>query len=151
MMRFNHMELTFPKGELTDQLRHDIDAFYCTIFGWTACETHIIGQMCHLLMVDDRAQQFILLAESSRPMASPGFDHLGLLQGSQHEVEDLLSKCKQFQARDPRVQIKEYEPLVNPTSTVYAFYVKYLLPIWFDVQFIDYSAAAAPPAQWVYA
>ena len=151
MMRFNHMELTYPRGELTEQMRKDIDDFYCSVFGWVSRETFIIGQMCHLLMVDERAQQFILLAESSRPMVSPGFDHLGLLQNSQEEVETLLAKCKEFQARDDRMLIKEYEPLVNPTSTVYAFYVKYLLPIWFDVQFIDYSAAAAPPAKWVYA
>jgi hypothetical protein len=26
-MRFNHMELTFPRGTLTDEFREEIDAF----------------------------------------------------------------------------------------------------------------------------
>ena len=37
------------------------------------------------------------------------------------------------------VQIKEYEDLVYPNLTVHAFYVKYLLPIWFDVQCMERS------------
>ena len=33
-MRFNHMELTLPKGTLTSELREEIDAFYGPVFGW---------------------------------------------------------------------------------------------------------------------
>ena len=35
------------------------------------------------------------------------------------------------------MQIKEYEDLVMERVTVHAFYVKYLLPIYFDVQVIE--------------
>ena len=35
------------------------------------------------------------------------------------------------------MQIKEYDDLVTGGVTVHAFYVKYLLPIWFDVQVIE--------------
>jgi len=76
------------------------------------------------------ADQFILLAESDRPMRSPGYDHLGLLQDTREEVDDLLDACKRYQEKDDRVQIKEYEDLVYPGLTVRAFYVKYLLPIY---------------------
>ena len=77
-MRFNHMELTFPIGSLTQEFREEIDAFYSSIFGWTALDTEVVGQSCHLLFPDP--DQFILLAESNKPMNSPGYDHLGLLQ-----------------------------------------------------------------------
>ena len=77
-MRFNHMELTFPIGSLTREFREEIDAFYASIFGWTALDTEVVGQSCHLLLPDP--EQFILLAESNKPMSSPGYDHLGLLQ-----------------------------------------------------------------------
>ncbi len=150
MMRFNHMELTFPHGTLTAKTRAEIDDFYGSVFGWGAMDTEIVGQLCHLLKVDDRAQQFILLAESNKPLSSPGYDHLGLLQESASEVAELLARCKAYQARDPRLLIKEYEPLVNPTSTVHAFYVKYLLPIWFDVQYINYTVGSAPEPAWHY-
>ena len=111
-MRFNHMEMTFPIGTLTGSFREEIDAFYGSIFGWTALDTEVVGQSCHLLMPDP--DQFILLAESERPMSSPGYDHLGLLQDSRQEVDDLLDACERYAEKDDRVQIKRYEDLVYP-------------------------------------
>jgi hypothetical protein len=134
-MRFNHMELTFARGTLTDQLRDEIDAFYGSVFGWKSTDTEVVGQRCHLLQPDP--DQFILLAESGKPISSPGYDHLGLLQDTREEVDELLAACKRYREKDERVQIKEYEDLVYPSLTVHAFYVKYLLPIYFDVQSME--------------
>ena len=39
--------------------------------------------------------------------------------------------------KDDRVMIKRYEDLVYPELIVHAFYVKYLLPIYFDVQSME--------------
>jgi Glyoxalase/Bleomycin resistance protein/Dioxygenase superfamily len=139
-MRFNHMELTFPVGTLTKEFREEIDAFYCSVFGWKASDTEVVGQTCHLLMPDP--DQFILLAESKRPMSSPGYDHLGLLQDTREEVDDLLAACDRYAEKDDRVKIKRYEDLVYPGLTVHAFYVKYLLPIYFDVQNMERSPGA---------
>ncbi len=137
-MRFNHMELTFPVGSLTTALREEIDGFYGSIFGWTGLDTDVVGQSCHLLMPD--ADQFLLLAESERPISSPGCDHLGLLQDTRQEVDDLLDACERYAEKDDRVSIKQYEDLVYPGLTVHAFYVKYLLPIYFDVQSMERSS-----------
>ena len=138
-MRFNHMELTFPHGTLTGEYRAEIDAFYGSVFGWKAMDTDVVGQSCHLLQPD--ADHFILLAESKKPMQSPGYDHLGVLMDTRSEVDALLAACKEFRERDDRVSIKEYEDLVYPQLTVHAFYVKYLLPIYFDVQCMERPAA----------
>ena len=135
--RFNHMELTFPRGTLTDEFRAEVDAFYCGVLGWNALDTVVVGQSCHLLRPDDG--QFILLAEGDRPISSPGYDHLGLLMETRVEVDDVLARCKEFAARDDRLAIKEYQDLAGPTITVHAFYVKYLLPIYFDVQSMERS------------
>ena len=70
-------------------------------------------------------------------MQSNGYDHLGLLFDDRAEIDERLAKAKTWQAKDDRVQIKEYEDLVTGGVTVHAFYVKYLLPIWFDVQVIE--------------
>ena len=134
-MRFNHMELTFARGTLDDTMRAGVDAFYGSIFGWRGSDVDVVGQHAHYLHVDDG--QFILLAESGKPMSSPGYDHLGLLQETRDEVDRLLDQCKRYQDKDDRVQIKEYEDLVTGNLTVHAFYVKYLLPIYFDVQCLE--------------
>ena len=150
MMRFNHMELTLPIGTLTPELRRDIDSFYVDVLGWEAMDTKIVNQDCHLLRLDEYTNQFILLAEYKNPLSSPGYDHLGLLQDTREEVDDLLAKCKEFQKKDDRLRLKEYEDLVNPTVTVHAFYVKYLLPIWFDVQCLERDPGVKVPG-WTYA
>jgi hypothetical protein len=137
-MRFNHMELTVPRGSLTTEFREEVDAFYGSVFGWTGLDTEVVGQLCHLLLPDP--DQFILLAESDKPISSPGYDHLGLLQDSRDEVDRLLAECERYADKDDRVMIIRYEDLTYPGLTVHAFYVKYLLPVYFDVQSMERDA-----------
>lgn len=148
-MRFNHMELTFAPGTLDAQLRKDVGAFYGEMFGWSAMDVEVVGQKAYYLGVDEG--QFILLAESPKPIQSPGYDHLGLLFETRAEVDQLLERAKEYRERDGRVLIKEYEDLVTGPVTVHAFYVKYLLPIFFDVQCIDWKPGTMPSHRWVYA
>lgn len=95
-----------------------------------------------------RAEIREFFAES---LQSPGYDHLGFLYETRQEVDLLLEKVKKRQQQDARVQIKEYEDLVAGPVTVHAFYVKFLLPIWFDVQSLEYAAGAEPKKGWRYA
>ncbi len=147
-MRFNHMELSFPAGTLTTEFRRQVDTFYCDVLGWSSLDTEVVGQSCHLLRPDDG--QFILLAEGNEPMSSPGYDHLGLLMDTRGEVDSVLERCREFAAKDERLRIKEYDDLVGPTLTVHAFYVRYLLPIWFDVQCMERPAGREPEHRWQY-
>lgn len=145
-MRFNHMELTYPRGMLDRTLRDEIGAFYGDVFGWEASDVKVVGQDCLFLKVDEG--QFILCAESSKPISSPGYDHLGLLMDDRAEVDRILTRCQEWQARDDRVGLKIYEDLVGPTVTVHAFYVRYLLPIQFDVQVLEYQPGSEPARSW---
>jgi hypothetical protein len=145
--RFNHMELTLPVGEL-DAHRKEIAEFYGDLFGWEALDIPILGQQGLLLRTDPETSQFILVTEQAEHLRSPGYDHLGLLFDTRAEVDALLERTKQWQARDPRVKIKEYEDLVTGPVTTHAFYVKHLLPIWFDVQVQEYAEGAAPGRAW---
>ena len=42
-----------------------------------------------------------------------------------------------YAEKDDRVKIIRYEDLEYPGLTVHAFYVKYLLPVYFDVQSME--------------
>lgn len=148
-MRFNHMELTFPRGSLDEAMRADIKRFYGEVLGWNTLDVPLLDQMTYYISPDDG--QFILLAESDKPISSPGFDHLGLLLDSRGEVDELLEQCKKFQARDERMKIKEYDDLETGPVTVRAFYVKYLLPIYFDIQHITWKPGSEPARNWRYA
>jgi hypothetical protein len=141
------MELTLPMGTLTAQ-RAEIARFYGDLFGWDALDVPILKQTGLLLRTDRETSQFILLTEQKRHMSSPGYDHLGLLYESREEVDALLEKCKKLQEHDERVQIKEYDDLEAGNTTVHAFYVKFLLPIWFDVQVIEHPEGGGPQKGW---
>jgi hypothetical protein len=147
MPRFNHMELTLPLGTLGER-RAEIAAFYGDLFGWEALDVPIVGQLGLLLRTDPETSQFVLVTEQRKAMSSPGYDHLGILYDSREEVDALLEKAKKWQDRDPRVEIKEYEDLKIGGTTVHAFYVRHLLPIWFDVQVIEAPAGDAPTRRW---
>ena len=148
-VRFNHMELTLPKGALSER-RADIAAFYGDLFGWEALDVPILKQTGLLLRTDPETSQFILLTEQRKHMSSPGYDHLGLLYDTRDEVDKLLEKVRKWQERDERVQLKEYEDLETGGVTVHAFYVRYLLPIWFDVQVIEHADDSSPAKSWTF-
>jgi len=147
-MRFNHMELTFPRGSLDAAMRRDIKSFYGDVLGWNTFDVPLLDQLTYYMSPDDG--QFILLAESDDPISSPGYDHLGLLLDSRGEVDELLERCRKFQAHDERMKIKEYDDLVTGPVTVRAFYVKYLLPIYFDIQHIAWQPGSEPEKSWRY-
>jgi len=149
--RFNHMELTFPKGTLDAAARKDIGAFYGEMFNWNGFDVELFKQTNFILTSDDAAQSFILLAEADKHMTSPGYDHLGILCDTREEVDDRLEIAKRWREKDDRVDITEFkDDLVQGPVTVHAFYVKYILPIRFDVQVIEYAAGAAPEKKWKY-
>ncbi|MBC8341503.1 MAG: hypothetical protein H8E63_07585 [Proteobacteria bacterium] len=146
-LRFNHMELTVPIGEL-DKLREPIRRFYGDVFDMEAIDVPILGQTGLLLRSDPETSQFILITEQKKHLQSPGFDHLGFLLESREDVDGLREKIGKWQEQDSRVEIKDYEDLVIQNVTTRAFYVKYLLPIWFDVQVIEYAEGTAPERAW---
>jgi hypothetical protein len=146
-LRFNHMELTVPIGEL-EKLREPIRRFYGDVFDMEAIDVPILGQTGLLLRSDPETSQFILITEQRKHLQSPGFDHLGFLLESREDVDGLREKIGKWQEQDSRVEIKDYEDLVIQNVTTRAFYVKYLLPIWFDVQVIEYAEGTAPERAW---
>ncbi len=149
-MRFNHMELTLPKGTFTDEWRADLDSFFSGILGWEVL-SHKLGKLDTILLRPDDGQ-FILIAQADKHLESPGMDHLGLLLDTRDEVDHLLDQCRRFADKDDRMEIVDYteKDLVTGNVTVHAFYVKYLLPLYFDIQVIEHAEGRGPARAWDY-
>jgi hypothetical protein len=133
-IRFNHMELTFPMGALTEELCDEVASFYGDVFGFRATPGRMFDQRCLTLRTPDN--DFLLLIEGPEPMRAPGFDHLGFRMSTRDEVDASLAKVKAWAANDQRVQIQEYPDGVLDDELYHAFYVRHLLAIWFDVQHV---------------
>ena len=149
-LRFNHMEISMPPGELA-VWRKDIAAFYGEVFGFQSIDFPLFDQTCLALQTDAEASQFLLIVEHERSLSAPGFDHLGFHLDSPREVDAKLAACRAWQARDPRVQIKLYDDLVLEATTTHSFYVRYGLPLWFDVQHIAHHEGHQPARHWTFA
>ncbi len=148
-LRFNHMELTVPPGAL-ERDREAIVDFYSAVFGFDAIDVPLFDSTGLLLRSDEDTSQFLLLMEQEDHLQSPGYDHLGFLFETREEVDEKLALCKEWQSNDDRLKIKEYDDLVIAPTTTHAFYVHYLLPIWFDIQVIEYDEGTGPEKQWRY-
>ena len=150
-MRFNHMELTFPKGTFDADFQADLESFYGSVLGWEILNAKV-GKLDTILLRPDDGQ-FILLAEADAHLSSPGMDHLGLLMDTRAEVDEMLEQCRNFAEKDERMQIVDFsgKDLVTGNVTVHAFYVKFLLPLYFDIQVIEHREGTGPAKQWDYA
>jgi hypothetical protein len=147
MLRFNHMEITLPDGDLT-KYREELKQFYGEVFGFESLDVPILKQTGLLLRTDPDTSQFLLITEQTKHLSAPGYDHLGFLYETRAEVDALREKVGKLQERDPRIEIKDYDDLVTGPVTVRAFYVRFLLPLWFDVQCIETEPGSEPARRW---
>lgn len=145
--RFNHMQLTLPCGTIHTH-RAAIEAFYSEVFDFRIEAFPGMTEENMVLVSDEADSQFIFLSEHDRPMQAPGPDHLGLIYESREEIDELLEKCKVWQKNDARVELDILDDLVLEETVTHAFYVRFMLPIWFDVQHIEYKAGCEPAQQW---
>ncbi len=152
-LRFNHMELTLPTGTLTKE-KASISAFYGEIFGFEVIEVPMVDARLQekklLMRTDPETSQFIFLVEQDADtcIQAPGFDHLGFLLSGPKEVGEKLRLCQQWQEKDDRVQIKIYDDLDTPQAINKTFYVKFILPIWFDIHSIEFHEGFEPEKEW---
>jgi catechol 2,3-dioxygenase-like lactoylglutathione lyase family enzyme len=146
-LRFNHLEITLPQGSLAG-LRDALVAFYVDSLGFGITTVPGFGEGHLFLTTDPEGSQFIYVAESATPAVIRGEDHLGFHVDDRAAVDRVLELCRAVRARDPRMEIRELEDLELPQTSTHAFYFRYLLPIWIDVQVIEYRAGFAPKRRW---
>lgn len=147
MLRFNHMEITIPVG-LIEQDGENLFAFLHDIFGFERDVFPGLDFPSLVVKTDPEASQFLFISEHEQPLERASEDHLGFQLDSDAEVEAILARCEAWRERDPRVEIRDLGMLDLDKTTTRAFYVRYLLPIWFDVQHIGAKPGFEPARTW---
>lgn len=152
-IRFNHMELTVPVG-MIDREKDNLNAFYGGIFGFTGIEVPMVNLDVpnkYLISTDTEFSQFFFIAEDPKFLQPRSYDHIGFLVDTWEEVDKTLEKVREFQKRDSRVELmhenSDFE--AGPVFTHF-YYFRYLLPIWIDVQFLQFKEGLKPVKQWRY-
>lgn len=154
-LRFNHMELTVPHGTIAQE-RSNLAAFYGEVFGFEILDVPMVDERISeaklLMRTDPETSQFFFIVEqdAAQCISSPGYDHLGFLLDSSAEVSAKLAQCRHWQQRDSRLQIKHYDDLDTPQALNRTFYIRYILPIWFDVHSIEFHPSHQPKREWTF-
>ena len=150
-IRINHLELTLPPGTLQRE-KININTFYSDVFGFEGIEVPMVKLDCpkYLLRFDPEASQFLFLTEEEDALQSTSFDHIGLLLEDRSAVDTALEKCREWQQRDARVEIMDVQDMDAGMLNNHSFYVRYILPLWFELQALEYRPGFKPAKQWRY-
>jgi hypothetical protein len=163
--RYNHLELTVPRGSLDDGGKKKIVAFYNELFGWVEALPPAPGegvelseQQRHFLAMlsapgflamrcsPDMPDQSFILSEADVALdaGSGGIpSHAGLLMNSFEELDAVYAKIKAMQESDPEIETMNEDKMrldEHPEHTDLAnrgFYLRYRSALWWDVQYID--------------
>ncbi len=135
--RFNHVAMSVPADLLDQTNRDDICAFYGEVFGWEEYPT--MTEDRHRLVLGVHGyDQFVFLIAEDEPMTTARLDHFGMSVDSIDELMITLDRARAAAADDDRVEIIEHQVEDHGVLQLHNFYVKYLLPMWVEVQFFEF-------------
>src|SRR5579862_5252079 len=137
--RINHMEVTVARGTLA-AIMPALESFYCGTLGFKPARLDAFPAPHVFLTSEDPGRYFIYVAEHEKPMVVGGDDHLGFHLEDRAAVDRVLEACRAHAKVDGRMEIRDLDDLdLEQTGTrTHAFYFRYLLPIWFDIQVIEF-------------
>jgi hypothetical protein len=138
--RINHLEVTVPRGSLA-AIMPDLESFYCGALGLQPVRIDAFPAPHVFLTSVDPGRYFIYVAEHEKPMIVGGDDHLGFHMQDRAAVDQVLRACRIRADADVRMEIRDLDDLDLEQTRTRAFYFRYLLPIWFDIQVIEYKSS----------
>jgi hypothetical protein len=121
----SHVAVSLPPGTLTDEFRGNVIDFYGAILGWREIEQ---------LRLPDRmtiavgASTYVNLRERDDAATYRGYDHFGVLVGSEEELRRLWDDLDE---NHPDVTLRA----ISEVGESLTFRMQHLLPVAVEVQF----------------
>jgi hypothetical protein len=143
-VRIDHVEISVPRGTLTDDYCRDLDQLLTGILGWrgqTNEFVHPIDQVDRRERVYRFGDQSVVLNEADDHFGAGTDDHFGVVVSSA-ELDRIFTACEELASRDPRLELR-YVVDGAPSRVdlgsweLRALFVRYLVPRWIDIQSHD--------------
>ncbi len=138
--RFNHVAISVPPDLLDEAGRSALLAFYGDVFGWDEMPTLTRDRELFVLRCGSN-EQFVYLSGSNEPMRCPPLDHVGLSVATPRELDAMLERARKWKERDPEVEIVERGLDDFGMLKLHNFYLRYRLPLMFEVQCFEWQPA----------
>ena len=142
MARFNHVAISVPRDLLDAAGRGALLAFYGDVFGWDEMPTLTKDRELFVLRCGSN-EQFVYLTASDAPLRCPELDHVGLSVATPAELDGMLERARARKAHDPEVEIVERGLDDFGFLKLHNFYVRYRLPLMFEVQCFEWTGGEA--------
>jgi hypothetical protein len=117
--------MSVPPGTLTDEYRRRVLGFYGAILGWREIEE--LGRADRLTIAVGPST-YVNLRERDDAATYRGYDHFGVLVGSEDELRRLWDDLDQHH---PEVTLRA----ISGTGRALTFRLQYLIPVAVEVQF----------------
>jgi hypothetical protein len=135
----NHVAITLPPAEFTDERQKQLIDFYGAVFGWHEYRPDEPGDPLVLAFGESRHYLFIHAGEP--PLVAPPLAHFGVEVPTLDALDGIMDRARAYQQRDDRVVIidKKAEPQQSSIGnvTLTNAYVGYLLPMMVEIQHVD--------------
>jgi hypothetical protein len=134
--RFNHVAMSLPADLLDEEHRRQLVDFYTRVFGFVEYDV-LTEDRRRLVFGAYSHEQFMFLIADEPHMTTARLDHFGMSVGSMDELDELLARCRAYQASDDRVEIIDKHVDDYGMLRLWSFYVRFLLPLMVEVQFFE--------------
>ncbi len=136
--RFNHVAMSVPRELVTPEGRESILSFYGDVFGWT--EMPSMSEDGKLLVLRAyRNDQFVFLGASDDPIRCDDREHFGMSVAAPAMLDHMYEAACKYREKDPRVEIVERKTDDFKVLKLHAFYVRYRIPLWVEVQCFEWA------------
>lgn len=138
--RMNHVALSIPAEDLSEESIAELLDFYGDVFGWEPMPTQTeVGKL--LVMKVHHFTQFVYLHADKKPSIAHPRDHVGFQVDTAEEYDGVLARAKARKEKDGVTEIigpmeEDYGPLV-----LKSYYVRHRLPIMWEIQYFVYKKA----------
>jgi hypothetical protein len=141
--RFNHVALTVPADALDGPGRAALLAFYGEVFGWTEMPTMTRDRELLVLRTWSH-EEFVYLHAANAPMRCGPTEHVGMSVATEAELDALYERASKCAERDPEVELTPRTTEDFTVVKLHAFYVRYRLPVSFEVQCFAWAPGFGP-------
>lgn len=141
--RFNHVALTVPADALDGPGRAALLAFYGEVFGWTEMPTMTRDRELLVLRTWSH-EEFVYLHAAGVPMRCGPTEHVGMSVATEAELDALYERASKCAERDAEVELTPRSTEDFTVVKLHAFYVRYRLPVSFEVQCFAWAPGFGP-------
>ncbi len=127
----SHVAMTVPRSTFTPDFVEKMAQFYESVLGWKVSSALSIENERFLINIPG-SSQYLNVRASDEPMATSGYEHMGVYVKTEEEVYELHQKIREM---DADVLLDE-KVRTGYDGVLTTFRFQYLMPLAIEIQHI---------------